>query len=111
MKIYINKLPHTHYPKKVDKKYVTINLILITYYHTCKVDSISLQAVIMADGNHTACQHRVKDFSWQLRGSTFTTEALLINLGICDMVLGVQWLSTLGKINWDFKRLIIEFFF
>lgn len=56
----------------------------------CKVDTISLQAVTVADGNHIACQHRVKDFSWQLGGSTFTTEALLIDLGSCDMVLGVQ---------------------
>lgn len=34
---------------------------------------------------------------------------MLIDLGSCDMVLGVQWLSTLGTINWDFKKLVLEF--
>lgn len=34
---------------------------------------------------------------------------MLIVLGGCDMVLGVQWLATLGPICWDFKALLMEF--
>lgn len=39
----------------------------------------------------------------------FITEVILIPLGSCDMVLGVQWLSALGSIYWDFKKLKMDF--
>ncbi|XP_042017791.1 uncharacterized protein LOC121765658 [Salvia splendens] len=44
-----------------------------------------------------------------LRGTTFHTEVLLLPSGNCDMVLGVQWLETLGVIHWDFKHLTMDF--
>ena len=34
---------------------------------------------------------------------------LLLPLGNYDMVLGVQWLETLGEIRWDFRELRMEF--
>lgn len=34
---------------------------------------------------------------------------MLIPLGNCDMVLGVQWLSLLGPITWDFLQLEMQF--
>lgn len=42
-------------------------------------------------------------------GKPFVAEAMLIPLCGCDMVLGVQWLSTLGLVKWDFKKLKMEF--
>ncbi|XP_056690258.1 uncharacterized protein [Spinacia oleracea] len=42
-------------------------------------------------------------------GKSFTADMMLISLGGCDMVLGVQWLATLGPICWDFKALLMEF--
>ncbi|XP_074336044.1 uncharacterized protein LOC141673210 [Apium graveolens] len=77
----------------------------------CKKEGIRLQAVTVADGNHIPCQHVVKNFCWKLGGSNFTTDTLSIELGSCDMVLGIQWLSTLGNINWDFKKLVMELVF
>ncbi|GKF30895.1 glycoside hydrolase, catalytic domain-containing protein, partial [Tanacetum coccineum] len=50
-----------------------------------------------------------KGFSWKLRGETFTTDVMLLPLGGCDMVLGIQWLSTLGDIKCNFKELKMEF--
>ena len=32
-----------------------------------------------------------------------------MQLGGCEMVLGVQWLATLGDIVWNFKLLSMEF--
>ena len=46
---------------------------------------------------------------WMLRGTTFTTDVLLLPLGNCDMVLGIQWLETLGAIQWNFKTLTMDF--
>lgn len=42
-------------------------------------------------------------------GVRLVTDVLLIDLGGCDMVLGVQWLTTLGPIYWDFKELLMKF--
>ena len=33
----------------------------------------------------------------------------MLPLGVCDVVFGTQWLSTLGVINWDFMNLSMEF--
>lgn len=33
-----------------------------------------------------------------MNNKSFVAEVMLIPLGGCDMVLGVQWLSTLGKL-------------
>lgn len=34
---------------------------------------------------------------------------LVMPLGGCEVVLGVQWLSTLGSIEWNFLQLTIKF--
>ena len=34
---------------------------------------------------------------------------MLLPLGGCEMVLGIQWLSTLGNIKWNFKELVMKF--
>ena len=52
-----------------------------------------------------------RKFSWRLQGNDFYADVLLIPLGSCDMVLGVQWLSTLGTIQWSFQTLHMEFYF
>ncbi|XP_074306486.1 uncharacterized protein LOC141641737 [Silene latifolia] len=75
----------------------------------CSLEKIPPQAVAVADGNHLACQYVCKKFSWMLHGHTFTNDVMLIPLGNCDMVLGIQWLNTLGPVKWDFKRLVMEF--
>lgn len=75
----------------------------------CAISLMPPQAVTMADGNHIACQHKCDTFSWAMQGKLFTTDVMLIPLGSCDMVLGVQWLATLGSICLDFKKLLMEF--
>lgn len=75
----------------------------------CMVEIIPPQAIIVADGNHLACQHICKGFSWEMQDTAFVADVLLIPLGSCDMVLGIQWLSLLGPISWDFMQLHMEF--
>ncbi|GKD58214.1 reverse transcriptase [Tanacetum coccineum] len=50
-----------------------------------------------------------KDLQWQLKRETFTTDVMLLPLGGCDMVLGIQWLSTFGDIKCNFKELKMQF--
>jgi len=38
-------------------------------------------------------------------GESFSAYAMLVSLDSCEMVLGIQWLSKLGPILWDFEKL------
>lgn len=68
----------------------------------CTLENIPTQSITVADGNQIVCNHRCVEFAWTMNKKSFVAEVMLIPLGGCDMVLGVQWLSTLGQINWDF---------
>lgn len=75
----------------------------------CVIESVSPQTISVANGNHIVCKHVCKGFEWEMQDRLFTTDTMLIDLGGCDMVLGVQWLATLGPICWDFKELLMQF--
>ncbi|GJS65334.1 putative mitochondrial protein [Tanacetum coccineum] len=53
--------------------------------------------------------YECKGFTWTLQGVEFTSDVLILLLGGCEMVLGVQWLSILGDIKWNFKDLVMDF--
>lgn len=53
------------------------------------LESISTQAVTVADGSNIVCQSTCKQFQWSMNHKTFIAEVLLNALGGCDMVLGV----------------------
>ena len=42
-----------------------------------------------------------------IQGHQFFVDLNVISLGGCDVVLGTQWLSTMGEISWDFKLMTI----
>jgi len=50
-----------------------------------------------------------KGFKWRLHNAEFKSDMMLIPLVSCDVVLGVQWLSQLGTVRWNFKKLYMEF--
>ncbi|GKB06574.1 glycoside hydrolase, catalytic domain-containing protein [Tanacetum coccineum] len=70
----------------------------------CKVWSTCPLAVSVPGGKQMVTVSECKDFQWQLYGHTFTADVMLLPLGECDMVLGIQWLSTLGDIRWNFQE-------
>ncbi|KAL1224617.1 putative mitochondrial protein [Cardamine amara subsp. amara] len=77
-----------------------------------KIGCVSKKSKIeveVADGRKLGVSGKVDQFKWQIHTTTFTGEFLLIPLGGCDMVLGCQWLETLGPITWDFKKLYMKF--
>ncbi|XP_074314174.1 uncharacterized protein LOC141649382 [Silene latifolia] len=75
----------------------------------CKIAPSYPVAIFVANGESLYSKSMVKQFSWQLQGETFQTDIMLVPLGTCDMVLGVQWLSSLGPVLWDFKQLRMQF--
>ncbi|GKC77654.1 hypothetical protein Tco_1128428 [Tanacetum coccineum] len=62
--------------------------------------------VFVADGNQMVSEYMCKGFEWTIQGITYV---IIIPLGSCDMVLGVQWLATLGDILWNYEKLTMEY--
>ncbi|GJU14591.1 hypothetical protein Tco_1142557 [Tanacetum coccineum] len=54
-------------------------------------------------------QKYAPDFKWSFQNEVFTSDVMLLPLGGCEMVLGIQWLATLGDMQCNFKKLIMKF--
>ena len=65
--------------------------------------------VSIADRSKLWSEGSCQDILVFIQGGRFTTQAYILQLGGCDMVLGIQWLSSLGPIMWDFSSLKMEF--
>ncbi|GJS76206.1 reverse transcriptase [Tanacetum coccineum] len=52
---------------------------------------------------------RIRGYVGKQVGLPFVTDMMVIALGGCEMVLGVQWLATLGDIKFNFQKLTMEF--
>jgi len=85
-----------------------LNLATAKKLH-CVIKKIPPLQVGVANEQYLLCPAMCKDFSWSLLGETFTTDVMLVTLGNYDMVLGIQWLASLGPILWDFEKLRMEF--
>ncbi|PHT82753.1 hypothetical protein T459_11196 [Capsicum annuum] len=76
----------------------------------CQVTSTTPQAVTAANDNNMHVSKMCR-LSWLLQGVEFSVEFWLLPLGSCGVVLGVQWLLTLGDIKMNFRDLTIEFWY
>ncbi|KAL0324845.1 UNVERIFIED_CONTAM: putative mitochondrial protein [Sesamum radiatum] len=63
----------------------------------------------VANVNKMYSSFACKNFGWKMQGVPFTVDMMILPLGGCDVVLGVQWLVILGDINWNFHQLKMEF--
>nr|GEX13669.1 hypothetical protein [Tanacetum cinerariifolium] len=77
----------------------------------CEIRSICPLQVEVPGGNQMPSTTVCRSFNWNLQGQEFQSDVMLLPLGGCDMVLGVQWLTTLGDIKWNFHTLRMEFTF
>jgi hypothetical protein len=65
--------------------------------------------VTVANGDKVACPGIFPDMPFQIAGEEFATVVYVLTLGGYDLVLGTQWLATLGPILWDFTALTMSF--
>ncbi|GKD30590.1 reverse transcriptase [Tanacetum coccineum] len=75
----------------------------------CKLQSMCPLKVDVVDGNSLTSSYMCKDFKRTLQGLPFMADMMIIPLGGCEMVLGVQWLATLSDIKFNFQKLTMEF--
>ncbi|GJS94074.1 reverse transcriptase [Tanacetum coccineum] len=64
----------------------------------CRLRKICPLDVSVANGNVMSSTYECKGFTWVFQGVTYTADVMISPLGDCDMVLGIQWLATLGDI-------------
>ncbi|GJR39671.1 reverse transcriptase [Tanacetum coccineum] len=64
---------------------------------------------ILIDSRRMSSMYDCKDFQWELQGKTYVADVMILSLGGCEMMLGIQLLSTLGTILCDFKNLVMKF--
>lgn len=75
----------------------------------CRVESITPLWVKVADGGRLKCDSMIRAFPWKMQGEEFKADVILLPLSGSDMVLGIQWLTSLGPITWDFNKMTMEF--
>ena len=69
----------------------------------------SRMSVQVANGETLPCLGHCKAVKLTLQACNITTKLFLLTLGGCDVVLGVDWLRSLGTIQWNFIELFMKF--
>lgn len=76
-----------------------------------KVDHSSKLSMKVANGQCLQSLGVCEGVKLKVQGNSFHTSFYLLDLAGCDIVLGVQWLLTLGPISWDFSKLMMSFIY
>nr|GEZ13929.1 hypothetical protein [Tanacetum cinerariifolium] len=77
----------------------------------CKTNKTYPLEVAVGGGRKLISNDVCKNFEWQHQGETFYTYMMILPLGCCEMVLGIQWLATLRDIKCNFSKLRMEFMY
>ncbi|GJZ63642.1 transposon ty3-G gag-pol polyprotein [Tanacetum coccineum] len=65
--------------------------------------------VIVGNRAKELCPGRVRDLSLTIQGYTITTDFWVLPAAACPVVLGIQWLKTLGPVETDYQKLTLGF--
>ncbi|KAM2104973.1 hypothetical protein ACFX1R_015519 [Malus domestica] len=65
--------------------------------------------VKIADGGSLTSTGCLANVSIRIQNYVDVLDFFALPLGGCDIVLGVQWLRTLGPVLWDFERMVMQF--
>jgi len=68
----------------------------------------NFQALII-DGGTMKCEGHCENIKLQIGEYHLKTHMFSIEMGGCDIVLGVEWIRTLGPIKMDFQELLMRF--
>ena len=73
------------------------------------LDTSQILEVKVADGTIIKTLGSCHGVNITLQGHRFVLDFNVLHLGGCEVILGTQWLSTLGVISWNFQLLTMEF--
>jgi hypothetical protein len=75
----------------------------------CYIHVINNFQIMIANGGSMKCGGRCENVRLQIGDYHLKSHMFAINMGGCDIVLGADWLRTLGPILMDFKDLTMQF--
>jgi predicted aspartyl protease len=65
--------------------------------------------LMMANREKITCNGQCQGLTLNIQGQPITTNYYILLVITCQLVLGVQWLETLGPIEMDFKKLTMSY--
>ncbi|GJY20360.1 transposon ty3-G gag-pol polyprotein [Tanacetum coccineum] len=65
--------------------------------------------VVVGNREHVTCTGRVRALTIVIQGYVISTDFFVLPVAACPIVLGVQWLKTLGPVEMDYEQLTIGF--
>jgi hypothetical protein len=75
----------------------------------CYIHAINNFQIMIANGGSMKCRGHYENVHLQIGDYHLKSHMFAIDMGGCDIVLGADWLRTLGPILMDFKALTIQF--
>jgi len=75
----------------------------------CYIHAINNFQIMIANGGSMKCGGRCENVCLQIGDYHLKSHMFSIDMGGCDIVLGADWLRTLGPILMDFKYLTMQF--
>jgi hypothetical protein len=75
----------------------------------CYIHAVNNYQIMIANRGSMKCAGRCENVCLQIGDYHLKSHKFAINMGDCDIVLGAEWLRTLGPILMDFKDLTIQF--
>ncbi|XP_052291764.1 uncharacterized protein LOC127900631 [Citrus sinensis] len=75
----------------------------------CPVTTTTQFQVTVADGGVISSSRKCSHVPVTIQGFQFHLDFFLLPVSGCDIVLGAEWLRSLGAILWDFSKLTMQF--
>jgi hypothetical protein len=75
----------------------------------CYIHAINNFQIMIANGGSMKCGGHCENVCLQIGDYHLKSHMFSINMGGCDIVLGADWIRTLGPILMDFKELTMQF--
>lgn len=75
----------------------------------CELVQTQPMRVQVANGSHLVSQYECPGFSWKIGDKEFKNGIRTLPMGGYDLVLGVDWLGSLGLVTFDYKNLTLQF--
>lgn len=75
----------------------------------CKLEEVKPMAITSGGGHKLEAPYVCKGFVWTMHNHEFSADMIVLPLVCCYLILGIQWLKSLGPILWVFEKLLMEF--
>jgi hypothetical protein len=75
----------------------------------CYIHAVNNFQIMIANGGCMKCGGRCENVHLQIGDYHLKSHIFSIDMGVCDIVLGVEWLRNLGPILMDFQELTMKF--